>query len=78
MADLSTDFAGIELTSPVVLASGTCGYGQEYGPYVDLTRLGAFVTKSITAEERPGNAPARIVETRAGGSTQSTRSRGWS
>src|SRR5688572_33500392 len=33
---------------------------------MDLSRLGAFVTKSITAEERPGNAPARIVETRAG------------
>src|SRR6476659_9323505 len=46
--------------------SGTCGYAFEYADFLDLSRLGAFVTKSITLEERPGNEPARIVETRAG------------
>ena len=46
--------------------SGTCGYAFEYADFMDLSRLGAFVTKSITREERPGNEPARIVETRAG------------
>src|SRR2546421_6929265 len=46
--------------------SGTCGYAFEYADFMDLSQLGAFVTKSITAEERPGNEPARIVEVRAG------------
>src|SRR5438552_1945984 len=46
--------------------SGTCGYAFEYGDFMDLGKLGAFVTKSITREERSGNGPARIVETRAG------------
>src|SRR6476659_6640087 len=46
--------------------SGTCGYAFEYADFLDLSRLGAFVTKSITLEERAGNEPARIVETRAG------------
>ena len=46
--------------------SGTCGYAFEYADFLDLSRLGAFVTKSITREERPGNPPTRIVETRAG------------
>ena len=46
--------------------SGTCGYGPEYADFMDLAALGAFVTKSVTREERPGNEPARIVETRGG------------
>src|SRR3954471_9669290 len=46
--------------------SGTCGYAFEYADFMDLSKLGAFVTKSITLEERAGNEPARIVETRAG------------
>src|SRR5215475_10240952 len=46
--------------------SGTCGYAFEYADFMDLSKLGAFVTKSITREERKGNPPARIVETRAG------------
>ncbi len=46
--------------------SGTCGYAFEYADFMDLSRLGAYVTKSITREERPGNEPARIVEVRSG------------
>src|SRR5829696_3497288 len=46
--------------------SGTCGYAFEYADFMDLAKLGAFVTKSITREERKGNEQARIVETRAG------------
>lgn len=46
--------------------SGTCGYAFEYAKYTDLSRFGAFVTKSITREEREGNPPTRIVEVRAG------------
>ena len=66
MADLSVDLAGIKLKNPTLTCSGTCGYAFEYADFMDLSKLGAFVTKSITREERPGNEPARIVETRAG------------
>src|ERR671914_2457403 len=64
--DLSIDLAGLRLANPTLTCSGTCGYAFEYAEFMDLSRLGAFVTKSITLEERPGNEPARIVETRAG------------
>src|SRR5919205_2758353 len=66
MSDLSVNLAGLKLTNPTLTCSGTCGYAFEYADFMDLSRLGAFVTKSITLEERPGNEPARIVETRAG------------
>jgi dihydroorotate dehydrogenase (NAD+) catalytic subunit len=64
--DLAIDFCGLRLKNPLMTCSGTCGYAFEYADFMDLARLGAFVTKSITREERPGNEPARIVETRAG------------
>ncbi len=63
---LAVNIAGLGLANPMMTASGTCGYCDEYADFVDLSRLGAFVTKSITAEARRGNEPARIVETRAG------------
>jgi dihydroorotate dehydrogenase (NAD+) catalytic subunit len=66
VADLSVNLAGIKLKNPTLTCSGTCGYAFEYADFMDLSQLGAFVTKSITREERPGNEPARIVETRAG------------
>ena len=66
MLDLSVNLAGLRLKNPTMTCSGTCGYAFEYGDFMDLARLGAFVTKSITLEERPGNEPARIVEVRAG------------
>ncbi len=50
----------------MMTASGTCGYSDEYSDFVDLTQLGAFVTKSITPAERLGNNYQRIIETRAG------------
>jgi dihydroorotate dehydrogenase (NAD+) catalytic subunit len=64
--DLSVNLAGLRLANPTLTCSGTCGYAFEYADFMDLSKLGAFVTKSITLEERPGNEPARIVETRAG------------
>ena len=64
--DLSIDFAGIRLLNPVLLASGTCGYGAELAPFVDLEKLGGIVAKSLTLEPRTGNRPLRIVETAAG------------
>jgi dihydroorotate dehydrogenase (NAD+) catalytic subunit len=64
--DLSVNIAGLKLANPTLTCSGTCGYAFEYADFLDLGRLGAFVTKSITLEERAGNEPTRIVETRAG------------
>jgi dihydroorotate dehydrogenase (NAD+) catalytic subunit len=64
--DLSVNLAGLKLANPTMTCSGTCGYAFEYADFMDLSQLGAFVTKSVTREERPGNEPYRIVETRAG------------
>jgi len=64
--DLSVDLAGVRLANPVLTASGTSGYGLEMADFVDLRRLGAFTTKSVTVEERLGNPPPRIAETGAG------------
>lgn len=66
MTDLTTNLAGIELRNPVLLASGTCGYGEELEAYLDLSRIGGLVTKTITPEPRAGNPPPRVVETPAG------------
>jgi len=63
---LAVDLAGLRLASPMMTASGTCGYGDEYADLADLSKLGAFVTKSVTVEVRPGNEWPRVVETRAG------------
>ena len=64
--DLSVDIAGVALANPLMTASGTCGYANEYADFVDLKQLGAFVTKSITVAPRQGNDYPRVVETRAG------------
>lgn len=63
---LQTTIAGIEMQTPILTASGTCGYGPEYADLVDYSQFGGFTTKSVTRHERPGNNPERIVETRAG------------
>ncbi len=63
---LATDLAGLTLRTPVLTASGTCGYGPEYAGLLDYARLGGFTTKSVTVEERAGNEPQRVVEVRAG------------
>jgi dihydroorotate dehydrogenase (NAD+) catalytic subunit len=64
--DLSVNLAGLRLANPTLTCSGTCGYADEYADFLDFRELGAFVTKSVTLEERKGNPPTRIVETRAG------------
>jgi dihydroorotate dehydrogenase (NAD+) catalytic subunit len=64
--DLSVKIANVRLANPILTASGTCGYGDEYADFVDLRQLGAFITKSITREPRTGNEYPRVVETRAG------------
>jgi dihydroorotate dehydrogenase (NAD+) catalytic subunit len=57
---------GLELANPVLVASGTFGYGTEYQPLVDIQRLGAICSKGITVRPRAGNRPPRIAETPAG------------
>lgn len=64
--DMSVEIAGIALKNPVMTASGTFGYGIEYAPYIDLNRLGAVVTKGLSARPRKGNPPPRICETPSG------------
>lgn len=59
-------FAGLELVSPVIAASGTFGYGIEFEEIISLERIGGFVTKGISLEPMAGNAPPRIVQTAAG------------
>jgi dihydroorotate dehydrogenase (NAD+) catalytic subunit len=54
------------LKSPVIAASGTFGYGEEFSPYLDLSALGAIAVKGLSLEPRAGNPVPRIVETRAG------------
>ncbi|RJP75676.1 MAG: dihydroorotate dehydrogenase [Candidatus Abyssobacteria bacterium SURF_17] len=66
LPNLRVNVGGIEMKNPVVAASGTFGYGLEFSRFVDLSRLGAFVTKGVSSRPWPGNRPARIVETRAG------------
>lgn len=66
MADLSVVFAGIRFRNPVLLASGTCGYGEELQPLTDLSQVGGLVSKTITPEARAGNRPPRVFETPAG------------
>ena len=63
---LSIDLAGIQLKNPVMVASGTFGYGQEFAHLMDLNRLGAIITKGISLEPMEGNPPPRIVETPGG------------
>ena len=63
---MKVQFAGIELTSPVIAASGTFGYGIEFEEIVSLERIGAFVTKGISLEPIPGHPAPRIIQTAAG------------
>ena len=65
-ADISVKIAGLNLKSPIMVASGTFGYGEEYASLVDINQLGAVVTKGISLQPSKGNPPPRIVETPSG------------
>jgi len=64
--NMATNIGPLHLKNPVMTASGTFGYGQEYAAYVDLNKLGAVVVKGLSLKPRPGNPPPRIMETAAG------------
>jgi dihydroorotate dehydrogenase (NAD+) catalytic subunit len=64
--NLEVDIAGLKLKNPVMPASGTFGYGEEFAPYLDLEQLGAIVTKGVSLHPKAGNPTPRIAETPAG------------
>jgi dihydroorotate dehydrogenase (NAD+) catalytic subunit len=64
--DLSARVGTLSLKNPVMSASGTFGYGLEFAPFYDLSRLGALVVKGLSLQPSRGNPPQRIVETSAG------------
>lgn len=64
--DLSVSIGTLKLKNPVMLASGTVGYGNEISEFIDLAKIGGIVTKSISLKPRKGNPPQRIVETASG------------
>jgi dihydroorotate dehydrogenase (NAD+) catalytic subunit len=64
--DLSVKLGPLELKNPVMTASGTFGYGQEFEGLVDLNLLGAIIVKGLSLEPKAGNPPPRIVETPCG------------
>lgn len=63
---LAVEIGALKLKNPVMTASGTFGYGEEYAPYVDLNRLGAIIVKGLSLKPRHGNPSPRIMETPAG------------
>lgn len=64
--ELSVQLGPLHLKNPVMVASGTFGYGEEYSDFVDVRELGAIVVKGLSLEPRAGNPPPRIAETPAG------------
>ena len=66
MVNLSVKLGNLELKNPVLTASGTFGYGEEYADFVDLNRLGGFIVKGTTLEPREGNDYPRMAETPSG------------
>jgi len=63
---MDVEIGSLRLKNPVMTASGTFGYGEEYAPYVDLNSLGAIVVKGLSWKARSGNPSPRIMETPAG------------
>jgi dihydroorotate dehydrogenase (NAD+) catalytic subunit len=63
---MAVNLGRLKLKNPVMTASGTFGYGEEYADYVDLNRLGAIVVKGLSLKPRLGNPPPRIMETAGG------------
>ena len=66
MSDLRTDLCGVELKNPVIAASGTFGFGQEFAPFFDVGRLGGISSKGLTMGGKYGNEGQRICETPSG------------
>ena len=66
MANLSVNIGNLHLKNPVLTASGTFGYGEEFMDFIDLNRLGGFIVKGTTIHPREGNDYPRMAETPSG------------
>jgi len=64
--DLSVSIGPLKLRNPILLASGTVGYGNEISEFIDLNKIGGIVTKSLSLKPRKGNTPQRVIETPSG------------
>src|SRR5512137_1129603 len=64
--DMTVEIAGIKLRNPIMTASGTFGYGEEFADYMDLESIGAMITKGLSLQPKAGNNTPRIVETPGG------------
>lgn len=66
MARLNVNIGALKLKNPVLTASGTFGYGEEFADFIDLSRLGGFIIKGTTLNHREGNPYPRMIETPSG------------
>ena len=66
MVNLNVNIGNLTLKNPVLTASGTFGYGEEFSDFIDLNRLGGFIVKGTTINHREGNPYPRMVETPSG------------
>ena len=66
MANLNVEIGNLRLKNPVMTASGTFGYGEEFADFIDLSRLGGILVKGTTLHHREGNPYPRMAETPAG------------
>lgn len=66
MSNLKVNIAGVEFKNPVITASGTFGFGKEYGEFYPLSELGGICTKGLTLNKKEGNPPPRVAETFGG------------
>ena len=66
MADLRVNLCGFELKNPIIMASGTFGFGKEYGEIYDVGLLGGISSKGLTLIAKPGNEGMRVHETPSG------------
>ncbi len=66
MADMRVKLAGVDMKNPITVASGTFGFGREYGEFFDISRLGGISVKGLTPLPRNGNPSPRIAETPLG------------
>ena len=66
MVNLNVNIGNLSLKNPVLTASGTFGYGEEFSDFIDLNKLGGFIVKGTTINHREGNPYPRMVETPSG------------
>ncbi|MFP6764391.1 MAG: dihydroorotate dehydrogenase, partial [Planctomycetaceae bacterium] len=66
MANLNVTLNRLSLRNPILVASGTFGYARETAAFIDFSKLGGIIPKTVTLLPRPGNPPPRTIETSCG------------